>query len=47
MVGVPGPAPMLDLRFFRVPQFSTANIAGFRIYFATFAISFFTARYLV
>jgi EmrB/QacA subfamily drug resistance transporter len=39
--------PLLDLRFFRLPQFSTANIAAFCTYFATFAIFFFTALYLV
>jgi EmrB/QacA subfamily drug resistance transporter len=39
--------PLLDLRFFRLPQFTTANIAAFCTYFATFAIFFFTALYLV
>jgi EmrB/QacA subfamily drug resistance transporter len=39
--------PLLDLRFLKVPQFSTANIAAFCTYFATFAIFFFTALYLV
>ena len=39
--------PLLDLRFLRVPQFTTANIAAFCTYFATFAIFFFTALYLV
>jgi predicted MFS family arabinose efflux permease len=38
--------PLLDLRFLRVPGFSTANIAAFCTYFATFAIFFFTALYL-
>jgi EmrB/QacA subfamily drug resistance transporter len=38
--------PVLDLRFLRVPAFSTANIAAFCTYFATFAIFFFTALYL-
>jgi EmrB/QacA subfamily drug resistance transporter len=38
--------PLLDLRFLRVPQFTTANIAAFCTYFATFAIFFFTALYL-
>jgi hypothetical protein len=47
MGGSAGPAPVLDLRFFRLPQFSTANIAAFRTYFGTFAIFFFTALYLV
>ena len=41
------PHPVLDLRFLRVPQFTTANIAAFCTYFATFAIFFFTALYLV
>jgi MFS family permease len=41
------PNPLLDLRFLRVPQFSVANIAAFCTYFATFAIFFFTALYLV
>jgi EmrB/QacA subfamily drug resistance transporter len=39
--------PLLDLRFLRIPQFTTANIAAFCTYFATFAIFFFTALYLV
>jgi predicted MFS family arabinose efflux permease len=38
--------PILDLRFLRVPAFTTANIAAFCTYFATFAIFFFTALYL-
>jgi predicted MFS family arabinose efflux permease len=41
------PYPLLDLRFLRVPQFTTANIVAFCTYFATFAIFFFTALYLV
>src|ERR1700730_17295375 len=41
------PHPMLDLRFLRVPQFTTGNIVAFCTYFATFAIFFFTALYLV
>jgi EmrB/QacA subfamily drug resistance transporter len=41
------PNPLLDLRFLRMPQFTTANIAAFCTYFATFAIFFFTALYLV
>ena len=32
------PNPLLDLRFLRVPQFTTANITAFCTYFATFAI---------
>ncbi len=39
--------PLLDLRYFRVPAFSVGNIAAFCTYFATFAIFFFTALYLV
>ncbi len=39
--------PVLDLRFLRVPQFTTANIVAFCTYFATFAIFFFSALYLV
>jgi len=38
--------PLLDLRYLRVPGFSTANVAAFCTYFATFAIFFFTALYL-
>jgi EmrB/QacA subfamily drug resistance transporter len=41
------PHPLLDLRFLRVPQFTTANVVAFCTYFATFAIFFFTALYLV
>ena len=40
------PRPLLDLRYLRVPQFTTANIVAFCTYFATFAIFFFTALYL-
>ncbi len=39
--------PLLDLRYFRTPQFTVPNIAAFCVYFATFAIFFFTALYLV
>ena len=39
--------PLVDLRYFRVPGFSTANAAAFCIYFAVFAVFFFTALYLV
>jgi EmrB/QacA subfamily drug resistance transporter len=38
--------PLLDLRFFRIPQFTTPNIVAFCTYFSTFAIFFFTALYL-
>jgi predicted MFS family arabinose efflux permease len=39
--------PLLDVRFLRVPRFATPNIVAFCTYFATFAIFFFTALYLV
>ena len=39
--------PLLELRFLRIPQFSTSNIVAFCTYFSTFAIFFFTALYLV
>jgi EmrB/QacA subfamily drug resistance transporter len=39
--------PLLDLRYLRMAQFSTSNIVAFCTYFATFAIFFFTALYLV
>ena len=39
--------PLLDLRFFRMPQFTVPNIVAFCTYLATFAIFFFTALYLV
>jgi len=39
--------PLLDLRYLRVPQFTTANITAFCTYFGTFAVFFFTALYLV
>ena len=39
--------PLLDLRYLRVPQFTTANIVAMCTYFSTFAIFFFTALYLV
>ena len=39
--------PLLDLRFLRVPQFTTPNVVAFCTYFSTFAIFFFTALYLV
>jgi EmrB/QacA subfamily drug resistance transporter len=41
------PHPLLDLRYLRVPEFAVANITAFCSYFATFAIFFFTALYLV
>jgi EmrB/QacA subfamily drug resistance transporter len=39
--------PLLDLKFFRIPQFATSNVVALVSYFATFAIFFFTALYLV
>jgi EmrB/QacA subfamily drug resistance transporter len=39
--------PLLDLKFFRQPQFTIPNIVAFCTYFATFAIFFFVALYLV
>jgi EmrB/QacA subfamily drug resistance transporter len=39
--------PLLDLRFLKVAWFSTPNVVAFCTYFATFAIFFFTALYLV
>jgi EmrB/QacA subfamily drug resistance transporter len=39
--------PLLDLRFFRLPQFTVPIIVAFCTYLATFAIFFFTALYLV
>jgi MFS family permease len=39
--------PLLDVRFLRVPWFATPNMVAFCAYFATFAIFFFTALYLV
>src|SRR5215471_14056802 len=40
------PHPLLDLRFLRVPRFTTPNVIATCCYFATFAIFFFTALYL-
>ncbi|HEX4831438.1 MAG TPA: MFS transporter [Trebonia sp.] len=39
--------PLLDLRLFRNPQFAIPNLVAYCTYFATFAIFFFTALYLV
>jgi predicted MFS family arabinose efflux permease len=41
------PHPLLDLKYLRVPRFLTANVVAFCAYFATFAVFFFTALYLV
>jgi EmrB/QacA subfamily drug resistance transporter len=38
--------PVLDLRYLRIPRFSTANVVAFCTYFGTFAVFFFTALYL-
>src|SRR5579859_7713974 len=38
--------PLLDLRYLRVPQFTTANVVAMFTYFSTFAIFFFTALYM-
>jgi EmrB/QacA subfamily drug resistance transporter len=40
------PHPLLDLRYLRMPTFTTPLIVAFCGYFATFAIFFFTALYL-
>jgi EmrB/QacA subfamily drug resistance transporter len=39
--------PLLDLRYLRMPNFSTPVIIALTTYFSTFAIFFFTALYLV
>jgi EmrB/QacA subfamily drug resistance transporter len=39
--------PLLDVKFLRVPRFATPNVVAFCAYFATFAIFFFTALFLV
>jgi EmrB/QacA subfamily drug resistance transporter len=39
--------PLLDLKYLRVARFSTPNVVAFCAYFATFAIFFFTALFLV
>jgi EmrB/QacA subfamily drug resistance transporter len=39
--------PLLDLKYFRLPQFTIPNVVAFCSYFATFAIFFFVALYLV
>jgi len=41
------PHPLFDVRFLRVPRFLTANVVAFCAYFATFAVFFFTALFLV
>ncbi len=40
------PSPMLDLRYFRLPAFSSALAVAFAVYFGIFSIFFFTALYL-
>lgn len=39
--------PLLDLRYLRIARFATPNVVAFCTYFATFAIFFFSALYLV
>jgi EmrB/QacA subfamily drug resistance transporter len=39
--------PLLDLRYFKMARFAVPNLVAFTSYFATFAIFFFTALYLV
>jgi EmrB/QacA subfamily drug resistance transporter len=39
--------PLINLRFFRMPSFAVPNVVALCVYFATFAIFFFTALYLV
>jgi EmrB/QacA subfamily drug resistance transporter len=39
--------PLLDVRYLRVARFTTPNVVAFCAYFATFAIFFFTALFLV
>ncbi|HEX9623927.1 MAG TPA: MFS transporter [Streptosporangiaceae bacterium] len=39
--------PLLDIRYLRVARFTTPNVVAFCAYFATFAIFFFTALFLV
>ncbi len=39
--------PLLDLKFLRIPLFFTANVVAFCAYFATFAVFFFSALFLV
>jgi len=39
--------PLIDVRLFRSARFAVPNVAAFTTYFATFAIFFFTALYLV
>jgi EmrB/QacA subfamily drug resistance transporter len=39
--------PLIDPRFFKLPRFTVPNVVAFCTYFATFAVFFFTALYLV
>jgi EmrB/QacA subfamily drug resistance transporter len=41
------PNPLINLRFFRTPNFTVPNVVALFTYFATFAIFFFTALYMV
>ncbi|MGH3165227.1 MAG: MFS transporter [Trebonia sp.] len=38
--------PLINLRFFRLPNFTVSNVVALCAYFATFAIFFFTALFL-
>src|SRR5271165_2128519 len=39
--------PLIDPKFFRLARFTVPNVVAFCTYFATFAVFFFTAMYLV
>ncbi|HEY3906128.1 MAG TPA: MFS transporter [Streptosporangiaceae bacterium] len=39
--------PLLDVKYLRIARFATPNVVAFCAYFATFAIFFFTALFLV
>ena len=40
-------SPLIDPKFFRLARFTVPNVVAFCTYFATFAVFFFTALYLV
>jgi EmrB/QacA subfamily drug resistance transporter len=46
VVELRSPSPMLEMRFFRLPAFSSALAVSFAVYFGIFSIFFFTALYL-
>jgi EmrB/QacA subfamily drug resistance transporter len=46
LIEIRSPSPMLDLRFLRMPAFSSALGVAFALYFGIFSIFFFTALYL-